>query len=626
MNRMLIALIATSGIGCAKTPLDIPMKSNDVTYAGAAAIDITPEIIETFTDVNGDHNFTGCLDDPTASGTNCLEPFDDVDGDGWFDAVFIGGFGPMRPANGVHDPIYARAVVLSHNESYIALVSLDLVGLGSPRIHEARDRLVAEGFDLDRLLGASTHNHQGPDTMGLWGNPVNMAAPVSGISEAYQERVTDSIERAVREAAASMVPVDLRVGALQLRDVSPYYNGESFGGVNPTKKMHGLIHDVRDPVLVSDQLLVMQGQGEDGVVFTWTNWSGHPEVRGSSNNDISSDWPGPMREAIEARHGGIAVHMPESLGGMQSALGGDVPLYDTEGQLVLEQCDEAAVANAEDAACFGHEVGSTRYYVDSPELPVPVWASHGSWDFVRSHGLVLADAVDHALESSEDVVPDPIRVEAESLYVPINNLVYQLLGPMGLFDLGLEDAITDPQRCPDVVDAVNGGAGCVETRTFRVQIGEVGLVAVPGELLPELARGFPTEDPAWAIEADDPAQRGPGARYFPQHDPDCNTVAYDDCQTTDSIGDCDCLQIHRWPYVIGDELDTPLLEPLDTRYRAILGMTDNYLSYIIPEPDFNHSVSLLSSDDGDHYEDTVSPASNFGTRLLHAQETISNRW
>ena len=54
-------------------------------------------------------------------------------------------------------------------------------------------------------------------------------------------------------------------------------------------------------------------------------------------------------------------------------------------------------------------------------------------------------------------------------------------------------------------------------------------------------------------------------------------------------------------------------------------MTDDYLSYIIPEPDFNTEVSLLT-DDGDHYEDTVSPARGPATRIQEAQLELDAAW
>ncbi len=581
-------------------PLGMILREDGVTYAGASAVDLTPVIRETFTDLDGNHDFDGCLDRP--DGTDCAagsEPFDDVDGDGWFDATFIGGFGPMRPALGVHDPIYVRATVIAHDGEYVAFVAIDVVGLGSPRIDAARGRLMYQGFDGERLIVASSHNHQGPDTMGLWGNPYDLAAPISGMDPEYQERVVAGIEQAVREAAGSMEAVTLRVGQVAMRDRSVWFNGAVFGGNNPTAKMHGMIRDIRDPIIVSDQLLALQGRRPDGeAVFTLTSWSGHPEVRDGNNSEISSDWVGVTREVVESRYGGVALHLPESLGGMQSALGGDLPLVDPDGTHVM--------------------TGE----VDADGDEIPVWSPQGSWEFVTSHGWHIGEAAIEALEAGEDVVPTPILARSEPFYVPIENIAYQLLGPKGMFDLDLDDAEMDPAICPE---AATQGTGCIRTRTSQVQLGPIAFVGVPGELLPEIARGFPTEDPLWAAESADPALRGATSRYFPQHDPDCaDVVSYTECQDRASIGDCDCLSLHAWPYVYAaDPAMPPLLDLVEGRYEAIIGMQGDYLSYIIPEPDFNSSVSLLDDNDGDHYEDTVTPAHNFATRLQEAQLRLS---
>ncbi len=623
--RYILALFTLLLVGCPQPeppPLDMILVEDGVTYAGVASIDITPVIAETFTDLDGNADFDGCLDDPTASADGCDEPFDDVDGDGWFDATFIGGFGPMRPANDVHDPIYARALVLAQDGQYLALVGLDLVGIGSPRTHAARDRLVEDGFAPERLIVAASHSHQGPDTMGLWGNPMNLADPVSGIDEAYNARVTDAIERSVRDAAGSMEAVELRVGTVRMRDRGPEFNGPRFGGINPDAKMHGMIHDGRDPIVVSDQLLVIQGTGAGGVLFTYTNWSGHPEVRGSHNNSISSDWVGETRRFIEAEYGGIAVHMPESLGGMQSALSGDVPQVLADGTHVMQECDEAAVVDPDDVGCFGAEVGDVRTDEQGNELPV--WAERDSWDFVTSHGWHIAEAAFDVVAAAEPMTAAPIRADVESVFVPVENLAYQLLGPSDIFDLNLADAVYDPAICPW---SVGSDVGCIETWTFRAQIGPVGFVGVPGELLPELAWGFPEDDPQWLAEVDDPAARGDGARYFPQHDHDCDDLDYADCRDELSIGDCNCLDVHAWPYALSpDPAEPPLLSRLGTEHVAVLGMADDYLSYIVPEPDFNTEVSLLSDDDGDHYEDTVSPAASFATSIQQAQARIHARW
>lgn len=596
MRAVLVLAIALAG--CKKDdeapvdegPLGIPVLSDGVIYAGAATLDLTPQMLEGWTDLNGDGYFGGCLDDPSGTQPGCDEPFDDANGNGLFEPVWIGGFGPLRPASGVHDPIEASAVVLAYDGEYVAMVGLDLVGLSQIRINAAADVLEAEGFERDRLLAASTHNHQGPDTMGLWGNPYE---GVTGKDEAYQQRVAATIADAVEQAAANMVPVDLKVGAVHMRDVEPeWFNGSVFGGSNPTPKMHGMVHDIRDPVVVSDQLLVLQGSGEDGTVFTWTNWSGHPEVW-DSQNEISSDWPGVTRDVLEERYGGVAIHMPESLGGMQSALGGDVPLVDDLGSIVMDGTE-------------------------------PVWAEKHTWEFVHSHGWHIANAATLALDGGEAIDALPMKVDTEPVIIPVENVVYQLFAPSDLFDLGLDDAILDPERCPEVANT--GGLGCIQTKVWRAELGPIGFIGVPGELLPELAWGFP-DHTRWPTEQTDPTERGPASTFFPQHDNDCDVLDFEaDCTDTDgNVGECDCLAVHAWSYDLAPTAKQPMLAALDTEYTAVLGMLGDYLSYIIPEPDFNHGVSLFTAD-GDHYEDTVSPSSVFATRILEAQERIDQRW
>ncbi|HMO35760.1 MAG TPA: hypothetical protein PKA06_06945, partial [Gemmatales bacterium] len=106
--------------------------------------------------------------------------------------VYIAGFGQNRIADGIQDPLFARAVVLSDGTSKIALVSLDIVGFFYP--HAMRVREALPGFA--HVVVSSTHNHEGPDTMGLWGpNPFK-----NGIDPAYLKRVEEQSIAAVKEA------------------------------------------------------------------------------------------------------------------------------------------------------------------------------------------------------------------------------------------------------------------------------------------------------------------------------------------------------------------------------------------------------------------------------------------
>ena len=109
--------------------------------------------------------------------------------------VYMAGFGHNRVAKSVHDPLHAHAVVLSDGTDRIAFVSVDVVGLFLPTVERARAKLL--GFKY--VLVSSTHNHEGPDTMGLWGsNPLQ-----SGVDPEYLKRVEAGCVSAVKAADAA---------------------------------------------------------------------------------------------------------------------------------------------------------------------------------------------------------------------------------------------------------------------------------------------------------------------------------------------------------------------------------------------------------------------------------------
>src|SRR5271165_6966901 len=79
--------------------------------------------------------------------------------------VYMAGFGKNRLATGIRDRIMARAVVFADDKSKIAIASVDVIGLFHPFVEKIRKRV--PGFSY--VLVSSSHNHEGPDTLGLWG-------------------------------------------------------------------------------------------------------------------------------------------------------------------------------------------------------------------------------------------------------------------------------------------------------------------------------------------------------------------------------------------------------------------------------------------------------------------------
>ena len=123
---------------------------------------------ESYTDVDGNGRWDDgepFVDDPV---NTTLDPRSDMK----YDGIFLAGFGNDRIATGCHDDIWARALVVQGPTRKVALVSVDFVGMITHGLYSgfAHARaLVDPGLGLDEIIFSSTHSHEGPDTLGLWG-------------------------------------------------------------------------------------------------------------------------------------------------------------------------------------------------------------------------------------------------------------------------------------------------------------------------------------------------------------------------------------------------------------------------------------------------------------------------
>src|SRR5215472_15278550 len=108
---------------------------------------------------------------------------------------------------GIHDHIYARAIVLSDGSRYAAIVSWDLIGVPTAAWQELSERIASEtGVQREYLLLTAVHNHAGPAPFGIYGN-------VSPKSAAYTGQLQDATVEAVRQAKADLQPAKIGIGS-----------------------------------------------------------------------------------------------------------------------------------------------------------------------------------------------------------------------------------------------------------------------------------------------------------------------------------------------------------------------------------------------------------------------------
>ena len=210
--------------------------------------------------------------------------------------TYMAGFGSRgRKPAGVHDPLFARILLLADGKKTIGVVGLDLLGFYRKDVEDLR-RLAGFGGPDRYLFVAATHQHSGPDTLGLWGP----APGVSGANAAYHARIKGAIAAALRRLETELKPAGL-------------------SGASRTVDPRGLCRDTRDPVVIDPNLSVLSVRGADGrSIATVVNWSCHPEVLGKSNSLITADFPGPLCSRIEEVRGGACLFLTGAIGGLMT--------------------------------------------------------------------------------------------------------------------------------------------------------------------------------------------------------------------------------------------------------------------------------------------------------------------
>lgn len=217
--------------------------------------------------------------------------------------VYLAGFGLNRRATGIHDDLWARCLALEAGGRRLALCGVDSIGLFYEDVEKIRSVVRSQLGSPADVVVASSHDHQAPDTMGLWGPSLG----VSGLNEAYNAFLIERTAEAALAALRSLRPALVRLARFH----SP--------------ELDAFIHDNRPPVVHDAELVVLSASEQGGSpIGTLVNWANHPEALGSKNTLVTADYPAYLYARLEELSGGVAVFINGAIGGMQSPLGAKV--------------------------------------------------------------------------------------------------------------------------------------------------------------------------------------------------------------------------------------------------------------------------------------------------------------
>ena len=234
--------------------------------------------------------------------------------------VYLAGFGHDRKATKAHDPITARAVVMADGDEKVALVAVDVVGLFLHNVERVREKL--PGFKY--VLVSATHNHEGPDTLGLWG-----ASPFqSGIDAEYMKKLEASCVEAVKAADKSRKPAAARIGSAKAPE---------------------LLADGRLPEVKHDELVAIHFRDPktDAPLGVLVQWNNHPESLASRNTELTADFPYYVVKYLRESQKCPVAYFTGTVGGLMTTL--KLPVKDEKGK-------ELADGTFEKADRYGHLV------------------------------------------------------------------------------------------------------------------------------------------------------------------------------------------------------------------------------------------------------------------------------
>ncbi len=195
----------------------------------------------------------------------------------------LGGYGERmnRPAEGVHDRIMGKAVVLFDGQTKFAIVTADMLGFSPSMKPEILSRLKNDGWNENQVILLASHSHASIEMNAI--NPKNVFnIPQLGIHnpELYEFTINQFV-KLIQEAEKNPVPVKVGTSRIQI------------DGWNRNRSIKN------GPV--DKDLTITRIDKEDGTALAvLVNFTAHPTFMTAREMLFSAGWPGHLQRTMES--------------------------------------------------------------------------------------------------------------------------------------------------------------------------------------------------------------------------------------------------------------------------------------------------------------------------------------
>lgn len=277
---------------------------------------------------------------------------------------------------------------------------------------------------------SSTHNHEGPDVIGIWGR-----GPFSrGVDDNYIDMVITRVTQGVKEALAGLQPVTAHFG---------------------TAEDATLLNDSRQPYVKDGVLRLLKFQSIATATQPAKNlgiivqWNCHPEALGSRNTLVTADFVATTVNEMAKDHSCPIVYLSGAVGGLLAPPRGD-RIKAADGTVLKE----------------------------------------GDYAYSEAYGKEVAQLATKAAQNTQPISLAPFSVASQEVYLPVKNVLYRAARVAGVLKRQAYVWTGDPTKRgePITMEMVEVPSS-VPTEVACIKMGELYLACLPGELYPELVYG-----------------------------------------------------------------------------------------------------------------------------------------
>jgi hypothetical protein len=195
----------------------------------------------------------------------------------------LSGYAARKGAasTGVHDPVFAKALVLDDGTTRLAILTVDLIGCDPAIVQAVAAR---SGFPPEQLMVCASHTHSGP---GAFSKSAFAQIVGGAYVEPVREQLVAGMARAVTQAVASLQPARLAAGEREL----------------PGFQRNRRKASITDPALWVLRVDTARGRPLAALV----NLTAHGTVLDEKSLEISGDWMGFTQAWIQKEVPGLTA-------------------------------------------------------------------------------------------------------------------------------------------------------------------------------------------------------------------------------------------------------------------------------------------------------------------------------